>query len=65
MYTIIIEWNHESEKSKGINKNVIDDELKYEDYENVLINRSNIRHEVYIIHKDVYNKLSHFNKSIL
>ena len=31
---------------KGINKNVVDDELKYEDYKNVLFNRSCMRHEI-------------------
>ena len=33
-------------KQKKINKNVVDDELKYEDYKNVLFNRSYMRHEM-------------------
>ena len=37
MYTLTTEDNHE--KAKGINKTVVDDELKYEDCKNVLINR--------------------------
>ena len=40
MYTFITEDNHESKKEKDIMKNVVDDELKYEDYKNVLFNRS-------------------------
>ena len=36
MYTFITENNHESKKARGINKNDVDDELKYEDYKNVL-----------------------------
>ena len=38
-FTFITEDNHESRKVKGINKNVADDELKYEDYKNVLLNK--------------------------
>ena len=40
MYTFITEDNHESKKEKDIMKNVVDDKLKYEDYKNVLFNRS-------------------------
>ena len=40
------EDNYESKKSKGIIKNVVNDELKYEDYNNVLFNRSYTRHEI-------------------
>ena len=40
------EENYESKKSKGIIKNVVNDELKYEDYKNVLFNRSYTRHEI-------------------
>ena len=40
------EDNYESKKSKGIIKNVVNDELKYEDYKNVLFNRSYTRHEI-------------------
>ena len=36
--------NLKKQKALGINKNIIDDELKYEDYKNVLPNRSHIRH---------------------
>ena len=46
MCTFIKEDNHESKKAKGINNNVVDDELKYEDYKNVLFNRSYTRHEM-------------------
>ena len=42
----ITEDNYESKKSKGIIKNVVNDELKYEDYKNVLFNRSYTRHEI-------------------
>ena len=38
MYTFVTR-NHESKK-KSSNKNVVDDELKYEDYKNVLFNRT-------------------------
>ena len=34
MCTFITEGNHESKKAKGINKNIADDELKYEDNKN-------------------------------
>ena len=33
---LIAEENHECTKAKCINKNVVDDKLKYEDYKNVL-----------------------------
>ena len=46
MYTLITEEKHESKKAKDINKNVIDDELKYEDYKNVLFNKSYMRDEM-------------------
>ena len=39
-YSFITEENHESKKAKGINKNAVDDELKYGDYNNVLFSRS-------------------------
>lgn len=35
MHAVITEGNHECKKSKGINKNFVEDELKYEDYKNV------------------------------
>lgn len=46
MYTFITEHKDESKKVKGINKNVVDGELKYEDYKNVLLNRLYMRHEM-------------------
>ena len=33
-------------KVKGINKNFVDDELKYEDYKNIFFNRSYMKHEM-------------------
>ena len=46
MFTFITEDNHESKKAKAINKNFVDDELKYENYKNILFNRSYMRHEM-------------------
>ena len=46
MQTFITEDNHESKKAKGFDENVIDDELKYEDYKNVLFNRLYMRLEI-------------------
>ena len=46
MHTFITEENHESKKVKGINKNVANDEPRYEDYKNVLFSRSYMRYEV-------------------
>ena len=43
MYTFITEDNHEFKKAKGINKNVVDDELKYKDYRNIYFNKSNMK----------------------
>ena len=45
MYTSILENSHES-KVKRINKNVFDDQLKYDDYKNVLFNKSYMRNEM-------------------
>ena len=45
MYTFITEVSHESKEAKGINKNVVDGKLKYEDYKNALISKSYMRHE--------------------
>ena len=45
MYTSILENSHES-KAKCINKNVFDDQLKYDDYKNVLFNKSYMRNEM-------------------
>lgn len=35
LYTFMIKDIHESNKTKGINKNNVDDELKFKDYKNV------------------------------
>ena len=45
-YTFITKYNHDCKKERGINKNVADDELKYENYKNVLFNSSYMRHEI-------------------
>ena len=45
MYTFITEVSHESKEAKGVNKNVVDGKLKYEDYKNVLISKSYMRRE--------------------
>ena len=45
MYTFITEVSHESKEAKGVNKNVVDGKLKYEDYKNALISKSYVRHE--------------------
>ena len=45
MYTFITEVSHESKEAKGVNKNVVDGKLKYEDYKNALISKSYMRHE--------------------
>ena len=41
----ITDANHESKNVNNINKNIVDDELKYEGYENALFNRLYTRHE--------------------
>ena len=46
MYTFITKDNHDCKKERGINKNVAHDELKYENYKNVLFNSSYMRHEI-------------------
>ena len=46
VYLYITNNDLECKKAKGINKNVVDDELKYEDYKNVLSNGSHTRHEM-------------------
>lgn len=38
MHSFIAEDNHESKKVKDINKHIVDDKLKYEDYKNVQFN---------------------------
>ena len=44
--SFITEDNHDSKKAKDIYKNAVGDKLKYEDYKNVLFNRSHMRHEM-------------------
>ena len=44
--TFVTEDKDESKKVNGINKIVVDDELNYEDYKNVLLNISYMRHEM-------------------
>ena len=46
MYTYITKDDPKSKKTNSVNNNVVDDELKYEDYENVVLNGSNVRHEM-------------------
>ena len=46
MYTFTIEGNYESKKAKCINKTVFDDELKYEDYKNILFIKLYMKHEM-------------------
>ena len=55
MCTSTTEDNHESKKAKDANKNAVDDELKYEDYKNVLVNRLYIRHAMARIHDKDHN----------
>ena len=43
MYTFIAKDNHESKKLKDISTNIVNDELKNENYKNVLLNRSYMR----------------------
>lgn len=38
IYTFITEDNHKSIKARGVNKNVVDTELIYEDFKNILFN---------------------------
>ena len=55
MYTFTIEDNHECKKAEGIDKNILDDKLKYEDYTNVLFSRWYIRHEMNRIQSNNHN----------
>ena len=43
MYTYIAKDNHESKTLKDISANIVNDELKNENYKNVLLNRSYMR----------------------
>ena len=55
MYTFITEYNHEFKKAKGINEDVVVDELNYEDYKNILFNKSYTRHEMNRIQSKDHN----------
>ena len=55
IHTFITEDNHESKKANNINKNIFNDELKYEDYKNILFNRSYMRHEMNRIQSKCHN----------
>ena len=55
IHTYIAEYGHECKKAKGINKNVVNDELKYEDYKNVLLSGSHKRHEMDRMQSQVHN----------
>ena len=46
LHTFVTEDNHDSKQVKGINDIFVNDELKYEDYKNVLLNRSYMKHEM-------------------
>ena len=46
IYAFITKDKYESKKVKCINKNVLDNELKYENYKNALLGRSYMRHEI-------------------
>ena len=46
MYISITEYNHKSKKATSIDKNFVDDELKHEDYKDVLFNRLYMKHEI-------------------
>ena len=55
IYTFTTEDNHEFKKAKGINKNAVNDELKYVDYKNFLFNSSYTRHEIDRIKSKYYD----------
>ena len=57
MYSFITEDSHETwiKKAKSINKHVFDNQLKHEDYKNLLFNRSYIRHEMNRIQSKYYD----------
>ena len=46
MYSFVTEEIIDLKKQKYINKNVVDDKLKYQDYKNVFFNKSYMRHEM-------------------
>ena len=45
-YKYITEDNHDCKDAKGINKNVVGHELKFDDYKNVLFNATYMKHEM-------------------
>ena len=55
MYTSITKDNQESTKIKSVNKNVVDNELKYEDCKNVLFNWLYMRYEINRIQSKNHN----------
>ena len=59
MYTFITGDNHESKNLKGINKNDVDDKLKYEEYKYFFCNRSYMRHKTNRIQSKNHNIGSH------
>ena len=56
MYTYITEEDHECKKTKGISNSVVEDELKYEDYKNILLfNVTYMTHEMNKIQSKNHN----------
>ena len=55
IHTFIRKDNHKSKKAKDINRNVIDNEVKYESYNNVLFNSSSMRYELNRIQSKDHN----------
>ena len=56
---VYVQNNHESKKAKGINKNVVDDALKNEEYKNVLFYRSYMKVEMNRIQSKDHNMRWH------
>ena len=55
IYAFITEENYESKKAKSINKNAVDDELKYKEYKIPFFNRPHISHEMNRIQSKDHN----------
>ena len=55
VHTFIRKDNHKSKKAKDINRNVIDNELKYGNYNNVLFNSSSMGYELNRIQSKDHN----------
>ena len=55
MYTYKKEDNHKYKKAKGNDKSITEDELKYEDYKNVLFYGTYMRHEMNTIQRKDHN----------